>query len=338
MPTWGEILTELKQIPPFDPVRRKYIAKLANKTNRNVILYATAWTAGKPSPPIDLSINPGDLQGLMEVIHGLTGDELDLIIHSPGGSPEAAEALISYLRTKFNHIRAIIPSAAMSAATMLACAAEEIIMGKHSFIGPIDPQITIITGERVQSVPAHAILEQFELAKQECRDPRSTTPWIPILSQYGPALLVQCKDAINLATDLVSKWLAMYMFQGDVDANAKAQEIADILADHQRFRSHGRFINREQAKTFGLKIENLEDDQELQDLVLSVYHATMHSFSGTQAVKIIENHLGKAFVKLAQMQAIPIPMSAPQLPQRPRLVPPPPPQEPPQEPPQPPES
>jgi len=47
-----------------------------------------------------------------------------------------------------------------------------------------------------------------------------------------------------------------------------------------------------------LKITNLEDDQVFQDLVLSVFHATTHTFSGTPAVKIIENHNGKAFVKI----------------------------------------
>ena len=47
MPTWGGILTELKQTeekgvkPPFDTVRRKYLAATYEKTGRNTILYAT---------------------------------------------------------------------------------------------------------------------------------------------------------------------------------------------------------------------------------------------------------------------------------------------------------
>ena len=47
MPTWGEILTELKQLeeqgvkPPFDAVRQKYIAATYKKAERNTILYAT---------------------------------------------------------------------------------------------------------------------------------------------------------------------------------------------------------------------------------------------------------------------------------------------------------
>jgi len=59
----------------------------------------------------------------------------------------------------------------------------------------------------------------------------------------------------------------------------------------------------------GLIIEDLEDDQEFQDLILSVFHATTHTFNGTNAVKIIENHNGKAFVK--QQQAILIQQSPP---------------------------
>ena len=45
-------------------------------------------------------------------------------------------------------------------------------------------------------------------------------------------------------------------------------------------------------------MEHLEEDQQLQDLVLSVFHASTHTFNGTAAVKIIENHIGKAFIKL----------------------------------------
>ncbi len=55
-------------------------------------------------------------------------------------------------------------------------------------------------------------------------------------------------------------------------------------------------------------IDDLEDDQNLQELVLSIFHATTHTFEGTPAVKIIENHLGNAFIKTAGVQQqMPIP-------------------------------
>ena len=303
MPTWGGILTELKQTeekgvkPPFDTVRRKYLAATYEKTGRNTILYATKWTRAGGTDPELLSITEEDIQGLMEVIHGLKGPNLDLIVHSPGGSPEATEALVSYLRTKFSDIRVVIPQSAMSAATMLACASNRIIMGKHSFISPIDPQLILHTQVGVQAVPAQAILDQFELAKSECEDPKKLGSWLPILSQYGPALLIQCRNALDLSKKLVSEWLETYMFAGRDDAKFVSSEIAAKLADHKEFKSHGRHINRDKAKEeIGLIIDDLEEDQEFQDLILSVFHATTHTFNGTDAVKIIENHNGKAFI------------------------------------------
>ena len=146
MPTWGEILKELQQVgnqtklPPFDNVRRKYLTLLKNKTGRDVILYATKWASPGASPN-DTTIIEEDIQGLMEVIHGLATQSLDLIVHSPGGSAEVAEALVSYIRTKFTHVRVIVPQAAMSAATMLACSANTIMMGKHSFLEKNCPQL-----------------------------------------------------------------------------------------------------------------------------------------------------------------------------------------------------
>jgi len=98
------------------------------------------------------------------------------------------------------------------------------------------------------------------------------------------------------------------MFADDMASAEKSNKIANMLADHSFFKSHGRHIGREQAKKkYELKIRNLEDDQDLQDLVLSVFHSTTHTFNATPAVKIIENHLGKAFVKQSQQLVIPVP-------------------------------
>ncbi len=303
MPTWSEIAQELDQVfqqtnqPPFDRVRRKYLVELSAHTRRNCILYATNWT----QPGIDptaISITDDDIQGLMEVIHGLQGGPLDLIIHSPGGSPEAAAAIVSYLRSKFTDIRVIIPHTAMSAATMISCASNQIVMARHSFIGPIDPQFILQTKLGVMAVPAQAILDQFEMAREDCKNPDNMGAWLPILEQYGPALLIQCEDAIDLSKKYVSDWLARFMFHGHPDAVVTATTIAERLSDHTTFKSHGHHINRDEARDIGLIIEDLETDQTFQDLVLSIYHATTHTFNGSAAVKIIENQNGRAYIRL----------------------------------------
>ena len=313
MPTWGEILQELKGLQSaggrlpggwnaFDFVRRKYLKAVAAQTGRNVILYSTRWV--QPQHDVaQTSITPEDVHGFMEVVHGLNGDALDLILHSPGGSAEATEAVVLFLRSKFEDIRVFVPHAAMSSATMLCCAADRIVMGAHSFLGPVDPQVLWRTGGGQTFIPAHAVLEQFERAKRECRDPSLLPVWAPILQLYGPALIAQCERALELSKALVTRWLTDYMFENLEDAGERAKGTADALSSKEAL-SHGRFLHRDELRSkTGLVIDDLEADQALQDAILSVYHATSHTFGATPAQKIIENHLGSAFVKIARAMA-----------------------------------
>jgi hypothetical protein len=181
-------------------------------------------------------------------------------------------------------------------------------MGNHSQLGPIDPQL--VSG--AWQAPARAILRQFEQAKEECRDPALLGAWIPILQQYGPALIQQCEAAETLAKRLVQEWLEQYMFLQYSDRAERAERTADYFADYETHQSHSLGIDREQAREHGVIVDNLESNQDLQDAVLSVHHATMHTFQGP-AVKIVENHLGRAFVKVAQQMIVQMPMTAPGL-------------------------
>ena len=306
MPTWSEILTELQvesaqgNTSPFDSVRRKYLLKLSEKTQRNVILYASAFTQKGGAPEL-LSVTEEDVQGMMEVSHGLDKEKrVDLIVHSPGGSPEAAEGIVEYLHAQFPEVRVIIPQIAMSAATMIACSGSSIVMGKHSNIGPVDPQL-IINGPTGQtSNPAKAIIDQFYKALKEVNNPDKQA-WAILLNQYGPSIITQCENYIQMSEALVRDWLARFMFKDMKDSEQKesiVNKIAAFLANHDNFKSHGMHISREKAEKMGLRIEHLEDDADFQDFVLSVFHATTHAFSSTPAMKIIENQNGKAFIKI----------------------------------------
>jgi hypothetical protein len=194
----------------------------------------------------------------------------------------------------------VVPHMAMSAATMIACAADEVVMGQHSFLGPIDPQIVLNTSLGARPVPAQAIVGQFERAKEQCKDPTLVRAWPPMLNQYGPDLLMTCQNASDLAAELVRQWLGAYMFRGDADGPAKADRIAKWLGTHSNFKSHGRPIPRQDLEEQGLTITPFEQDKEAEDLFLSIFHATSHTFSQTNGVKIIENHEGRAFMKLVQ--------------------------------------
>ena len=311
MPIWSEILAELNETakgkpPDFDGVRRKYLHQLNKHTKRDTILYASGWLQRQQVAPGLISIVDEDIQALMEVTSGLRGPYLDLILHSPGGSSEAAEAIVSYLRSRFSDIRVIVPQLAMSAATMISCAADRIVMGKHSFLGPTDPQFVLLTQLGIRAVPAQAILDQFDKAQRECADPAKLSAWLPMLSQFGPDLLVNSETALEMSRELVQRWLETYMFKDRRDGRRQAKSVADWLAGHKNFKSHNRHLSRSDLIAKGLVIDELENDQQLQDYSLSVFHATTHTFTGTTAVKIVENHTGRAFIKHQQPQALQI--------------------------------
>lgn len=303
MGTWGEILNEISQTRTpegavnFDGIRRRYLGTLSQYTGNNTIVYESASSASDPAD-IYISHDP-DMGAFMEVVHGLPTEKgLDLILNSPGGSAEAAEAIIKYLRGRFPKLRVIVPVAAMSAASMMAMAADEIIMGSHSQLGPIDPQITIYTTEGPRFAPAAAIIQQFEEARADLREnPSHAVAWLPILRSYPPALLKICIDSANLSKSIVADWLEKYMLSDSSNAKEESKRIAEFLGDYDRFKSHSRGIDRSQLRDIGLNIRDLEDDDKLQDLVLSVHHSVSHLIDKTAATKIVENHLGKTWIR-----------------------------------------
>ncbi len=322
MPTWGELLKRIQRELPtnraiLDVLRREALSDLANYTGSNVILYASAHLQ-KPEAQSTLSIRGEDMEGFMETCYGLQGDSLDLVLHSPGGTAEAAEAIVTYLRSKFAKLRVFVPHEAMSAATMMACAADEIVLGKQSYLGPIDPQFLLpsaVNPAVVHSIPAGAILDQFEGIKKECKADKANLPaYIPMLQQYGPALLEQCKNAQKLSERLVTTWLGRWMLSNEPD-KSKAGRIAKELASHQAHLAHGRPLCREYLLGLGLNVVPLEEDQKLQDKVLTIYHAAMHTFNLTPAAKIIENHMQRAFIKFAGQVIMAAPPGTAQPPQ-----------------------
>jgi Serine dehydrogenase proteinase len=321
MPTWGQITYELQrrllqaqrdrdanpaafdptQPSPHDEIRQKYLRELASFTKRPTIVYASAWLEGRQLPDATaVQVSTRDIMGFMEAIHGIEPGPLDLILHSPGGDANAAEQIMKYLRDLgFGPIRAIVPICAMSAATMMALCCDEILVGRHSQLGPIDPQFTLITPEGPRAAPAQAILDQFEQAKTECAaNPSSVAAWLPILRSYLPGLLSQCLTAQTAAEDMVAKAMRQYMFS-DVEpgvAEELAKEIGAWFNDHKTHRSHGRPLRYDDVQAQKVRISLLEDNDELQDKVLSAWHAIQLTLGQIAILKIIENSGGKAWM------------------------------------------
>jgi ATP-dependent protease ClpP protease subunit len=303
MPNWKEVLHEIqseakKGVPnALDVVRRKYILEIHKKTGRNVIAYYSGWL--QRGNAIDVIVNDKDKNAFMVNIHKLDRSKgLDLILHTPGGDLAATESIVDYWDQMFGkNIRAIIPQISMSAGTMMALSCKEIIMGKQSNLGPIDPQMG--------GVACQGVLDEFEKAKDDIRsNPQAAPLWQAIISKYHPTFLGECQNSIEWSEKLAFDWLKRNMCKGN---ESQTKKILKEFSDHKTNKSHARHISKEKCKEIGVSIIDMEDDNELQDLILTVHHSFMHTFSNSTATKIVENHLGVAYVESIPVQ-IPVPI------------------------------
>lgn len=289
MAGWDEILKEVQETPSqMDLVRRKYLKELSNYTGRNVISYYSAFLT-KMNDAMS-NVNDADINGFMNSLKGMDCKKgLDWILHTPGGSPVAAEAIVKYLRKKFNNdIRIIVPQLAMSAGTMMACSGKSIVMGKSSSLGPIDPQFN--------GIPTYSILKEFKDAKEDlAKNPKNMAYWSIQLQKYPAAFVKTANDAIQLSGELIENWLGTCMFDAHKD-NETIKNIVSVLNDHDNSKEHGRHFDIDFCKKIGLKIEDLESDSKLQDAVLSVHHAYMITLNNSTAVKIIESQNDKTWI------------------------------------------
>jgi hypothetical protein len=96
---------------------------------------------------------------------------------------------------------------------------------------------------------------------------------------------------------MVAGWLAQRMFAGSPNAVQMGKATAAHFNDATVHKSHGRRIARDEARAQNVVVEDLEDDQELQDHVLTAYHLMTIVFEKSSAAKMIWGANGSNWVK-----------------------------------------
>jgi ClpP class serine protease len=92
--------------------------------------------------PVMRYIDMNDSEEVLRAIH-MTDDEvpLDIILHTPGGLVLAALQIARAIRAHKGKVMVLVPHYAMSGGTLIALAADEIVMSRHAVLGPIDPRL-----------------------------------------------------------------------------------------------------------------------------------------------------------------------------------------------------
>jgi ClpP class serine protease len=103
--------------------------------------------------PVYRFIDIDDSEALLRAIH-LTSDKIpiDLVLHTPGGLVLAAEQIARAILDHPSKVTVFVPHYAMSGGTLIALAADEIVMDRHAVLGPVDPQLGSMPAASLLSV------------------------------------------------------------------------------------------------------------------------------------------------------------------------------------------
>lgn len=273
-------------------LRKACYKDIESRRGRPLLVYATKFLDSLP-PGAPNFIDLSDVDGFTDLINSTKGEKsVDVLLHSPGGRPDATERLVLILRRKFEEVHFLIPHSAYSAATMLAMSGNSVTLHDSATLGPIDPQIN--------GIPARSIKRGFEKVKERIakEGPESLPAYIPLIEKYSLDLLELCDDSEKLAKKLVSAWLKDFMFKDEAAARKGITRAVKFLSDHGEHLLHSRPLSLEKLARFGLKLEYADDT--LQGLLWEAYILINGFFSVSPFVKLYESAHGVSWGKQFQ--------------------------------------
>jgi len=209
-------------------MRQKLIAKFEKERGSRVILLVHRQeTMSFLGFPLVRYIDIDDSEEVIRAIHMTDPDmPLDLVLHTPGGLVLAAYQIAHAIKLHRGKVTVFVPHYAMSGGTLIALAADEIMMEEHAVLGPIDPQI----GE----YPAVSLVSLREKKPIAEIDDKS---WL--LADVGKKAIEQIKkQAQSLLMEKYPK--------------EKAEELVQILTEGRW--THDYPITFEEARSLGIHV------------------------------------------------------------------------------------
>lgn len=197
---------------------------------------------------------------------------ISVVLRTGGGSAETTERMVAVLRKHYGQVNFIVPDVAMSAGTIFCMSGDKIYMDYASSLGPIDPQVP--TPDTREYVPALGYLDKVEeLTKKASLAPAD----VVLLKSLDLAKLALFEQGRDLSIDLLKKWLVEYKFKdwtkhrttniGDdvtqEEKEERAEQIAKDLANHKKWRSHGRNLDIKKLGELRIEIDDYSENKEL---------------------------------------------------------------------------
>jgi len=267
--------TTAKSTPQKTPM---FSATNAHRYQRQELIKRIRQTLGRPLicyvAGIGTAINRDDVVALVDLLHNIPRDtDLDFLLHTPGGDIDAAEKLITLVRTVVGEktLRVIVPDFAKSAGTLVALGADRIVMSNSSELGPIDPQITLNDGQgNLIQYSVQSYLDAYEAHSMTLQKSPGDVAAQIMLNKLDPARLKLFEAARLRARSCAEHLLRRWMF-GRATGAINITHIAGQLIDTKKWQSHGQMINHEHAKDIGLSVEYLDHESAEWQLFWQLY-------------------------------------------------------------------
>lgn len=212
----------------LESMRTRKIAQIERQRGtRLILLVHRQETMSLLGFPLMRYIDVNDSEEVLRAIQ-MTDDEvpLDIVLHTPGGLVLAALQIARAIKAHKGKVTVFVPHYAMSGGTLIALAADEIVMCRHSVLGPIDPQIG--------QMPAASLLKVVEQKPIAEIDDQTL-----IMADVGRKAIRQLEAA---ATELLSKHMKEEV----------AREVATKLATGTW--THDYPISADEARSLGLPV------------------------------------------------------------------------------------
>jgi hypothetical protein len=200
-------------------------------------------------------ISKPDTDQIYDALSAIQGKQkIDVILFSRGGDPDQAYLIGTILQeSATKKLTIIIPRYAKSAATLITCAADEIIMLPASELGPIE--LMVESPETKRYVPVRSFIESIEMiAKMDLGEMK-----LGVLKEVLAKIpITELRDFGRLTEhmeSLTEKLLSRRMFRGEGD---KAKEVAKKLCEG--YKSHTAPITPLDAKEIGLRLANTPEN------------------------------------------------------------------------------
>ena len=276
METFNSILNEYS-INSDVKKRQDIIEKIEENLGGNVLLYVANF-----QHPMN-SIDYMDIRPVEDALISFKPESnIIFIMNSPGGIIDIADKIVRMIKSlKSSKFTFVVPSAAKSAATMIALASDEIIMGEVSELGPIDPQIRI--GEQYLSALSYTgILDRIK--KWVFVEKQPLDLYKQLLIQIKPEMYEQCQMAMDHSKDLVFN----YLKNGALKEKSK-EDIDKIVTWLSTLPSHGKVITADDAITNNLFfVKKLGRREPLWAEIWELFCRAEFYMENTKSVKLIQ--------------------------------------------------